>query len=61
MSKIGHRAINARLPEHEGVKQALRSAERLRAIGVTPRVQNQCVVDSWAIQTGGEADPLIDE
>lgn len=54
MSKIGHRAINARLPEHEGVKQMLRSAERLRAIGVTPRVQNQCVVDSWEKQATPE-------
>ena len=51
MSKIGHRAMEARLPEHEAVKQALRSAERLRAIGVALHHANRHWItgrDSWA-------------
>lgn len=51
MSHIGRMAIAAQLPEHEAIKQVLRSAERLRAVGVALHHANRWWKtgnDSWA-------------
>lgn len=52
--QLGRMAIAAQLPEHEAIKQVLRSAERLRAVGVALHHANRwwkTGIDSWAKET----------